>query len=129
MELSLYLAQLLGLYFLLAGAIVILQQKALIPIVGDFSESRVLISLLAFAELAAGLAIVLVQPSFTFDWQGLITFVGAWMIIESVFFLMAPSGRSKRIIRRFNIPVWYTGGGLIAIAVGLYLAGIGFELL
>ena len=129
MELSIFLAQLLGLYFVLAGAIFILRQKSLIPAVQDAGSNRGLILLLASLELLAGLALVIAHPIYTLDWQGIITFIGAWMIVESIFFLILPNKIAKGLISMVNKPLWYSIGGLIAIVVGAYLAGVGFGLI
>jgi len=129
MELSIFLAQLLGLYFVLAGAIFILRQKSLIPAVQDAGSNRGLILLLASLELLAGLALVIAHPIYTLDWQGIITFIGAWMIVESIFFLILPNKIAKGLISMVNKPLWYSIGGLIAIVIGAYLAGVGFGLI
>ncbi|PIR82313.1 hypothetical protein COU20_03050 [Candidatus Kaiserbacteria bacterium CG10_big_fil_rev_8_21_14_0_10_59_10] len=126
MELSIYLAQLLGLYFVLVGAIVLLRQKSLTPLVNEFAQNRALLFSVAVIELAAGLAILLAHPIFEFTWQGVITFIGALLVAESLVYLMMPYPKVGRFIRQFNTATWLRSGALIAIVFGAYLAGVGF---
>ena len=102
MDVSIYLAQLLGLYFIIAGLIVAWQQKSLMEAVGDFEKNRALVLVVALVELVAGIAIVLGNPVFSYDWMGLIALVGAWMIVEAVLYIIMPFSQVKRFIRYFN---------------------------
>ena len=125
-ELSIFLAQLLGLYFLIAGVIIMVRRRSLIPAVAEFGHSRALVLVLALVELVAGLAIAIAHPVFSFDWRGLITLVGWWMMVESVIYLILPFASVRRLIRKFNTPRWYLAGGLISVVLGTYMAAAGF---
>ena len=124
--LSIFLAQLLGLYFIIAGVIIMVRRQSLMPVVAEFGHNRALILIIAFMELIAGLAIALAHPIFTPDWRGVITLIGYWMIVECVFHLVLPYSGMRRLIRVFNHSRWYISGGFISVALGLYLAGYGF---
>ncbi len=126
MNTSLFLAQLFGLYFIVAGILVAWRQQSLIKASKDFGRNRGMILAIAFVELVAGLAIVLGHPVWTFDWNGIITFIGAVMIAESIIYLALPFRVIKKCIAYFNRPPWYSAGGLLAFIAGIYLAGIGF---
>ena len=126
MDLSIFLAKLFGLYFLIAGAIVMGRQKSFMPIFGEMFGNRALVILVAFGELAAGLALVIAHPVWTSDWRGIITIIGTVMLLESVFYLTSPYTKAMRIIKKFNNPTWYTSGGLLSVILGAYLAGKGF---
>ncbi len=125
-ELSLFLAQLLGLYFIIAGFIIIARRKSLIPVVYEFGHNHALIMSLALVELAAGLAIALAHPIWAPDWRGLITLVGWIMILESVFYVALPFSGMRRLVRVFNRSHWYISGGFVSVVLGVYLAGFGF---
>ncbi len=128
MELSIFLAKLFGLYFLVAGGIIMMRQKSFMPIFTEIFHSRALLLILGIAELFAGLAIVIAHPIFSATWQGVITLVGAWMAVEGVIYLAMPYTKVSRLMRQFNTPTWYTSGGLVAVVLGAYLAGKGFGL-
>ena len=59
MDLAIFLAKLFGLYFLIAGGIVMLRQKSFMPMVLDFFGSKAMIMLVGALELVAGLALVI----------------------------------------------------------------------
>jgi uncharacterized membrane protein len=126
MELSIFLAKLFGLYFLIAGGIVMLRQKSFMPIITEFFGSKALIMLMGAIELAAGLAIVIAHPTLTPDWRGVITLIGWTLVVEGCIYLSSPYAKLHRWMRHFNTPTWYTSGGLVAVVLGAYLAGIGF---
>jgi hypothetical protein len=126
MDLSIFLAKLFGLYFLIAGGIVMLRQKSFMPIVTEFFGSKALIMLMGAVELVAGLAIVIAHPTLTPDWRGVITLVGWTLVAEGIIYLSSPYASVHKWLRHFNTPTWYTSGGLLAVVLGAYLAGKGF---
>lgn len=128
-DLSIFLAQLLGLYFLIAGLIIMYRRKSLIPVVYEFIDNRALILIIALVELMGGLAIAIAHPIWTPDWRGLITLMGWLMILESIIYISLPFAGMRRLIRMFNKSQWYISGGFMAVVLGGYLAAIGFGLI
>jgi uncharacterized membrane protein len=128
MDLSIFLAKLFGLYFLIAGGLIMMRQRSFMPIFSEILGSRALVMVFGCAELLAGLAIVLAHPIFTASWEGIVTFIGVWLIIEGVMYLGMPYAKVSRFMRQFNNATWYTSGGLVAVVLGAYLAGKGFGL-
>lgn len=126
MELSLFLAQLFGLYFLIAGGIVMARQKSFMPIITEVLHTKPLLMIVALCQLVAGLALVIAHPIFTVDWRGIISIIGVWIVVESIFYLAVPFTRITKITKQFNTPAWYTSGGMLAIVLGAYLTGKGF---
>lgn len=126
MDLSIFLAKLFGLYFLIAGGIVMLRQKSFMPIVTEFFSSKALIMLMGAIELVAGLAIAIAHPTLTPDWRGVITLIGWTLVAEGIIYLSSPYVKLSKFLRSFNTPTWYTSGGLVAVVLGAYLAGKGF---
>jgi len=128
MDLSIFLAKLFGLYFLIAGVIVMYRQRSLMPAVTEIVGSRPLILTVALGQLLAGLALMIAHPIFTADWRGIITLIGAWIVFESLIYLMLPYGKVAKVLRKFNNGTWFTSGGFLAVMLGAYLTGIGFGL-
>lgn len=126
MDLSIFLAKLFGLYFLIAGGVVMLRQKSFMPLVLDFFGSKPLIMLVGVLELVAGLALVIAMPNVTPDWRGVITLIGYWMVAEGIVYLASPYTKLQKFLKTFSTPTWYTSGGLVAVVLGAYLAGKGF---
>ena len=128
MDLSIFLAKLFGLYFLIAGVIVMYRQKSYMHIMMDVLGNKGLLLVVAACQLIAGLALVIAHPIYSANWQGLITLIGVWIMVEGVFYLAAPYTRVVRWARMFNNATWFTSGGLLAVVMGAYLAGKGFGL-
>lgn len=126
MELSIYLAQVFGLYFLLAGVIVMFRQKSFMAAMIDLLGSRGLLTVVALCQLFAGIALLIAHPVFTIDWEGLITAIGVWICVEAVFYLLMPYTRLVKFVKMFGTPTWFTSGGLVSIILGAYLCGKGF---
>ena len=124
----LFLAQLFGIYFIIVGAIVMLRQKSVMPAITDIMENRALLYVIALVELAAGLAVVLAYPQVSWDWLGVISLVGWVMTIEGILYLALPARKVQRFIKTFNTQSWYLSGGVLSIVLGVYLAGVGFNL-
>ena len=122
-------AQLLGLYFLIVGIIVLYRKQSIMPAIGQLIANRALVIVLALVELLAGLAVVLTFPSLSFDWMGLISLIGWMLIIESLIYLAMPYGRVAKMMRNFSRGSWLQAGGVVAVLAGGYLAAIGFGIL
>ncbi len=126
MDLSIFLAQLFGLYFLIAGVIVMFRQRSFMHSMTELLGNHGLLMIVALCQLFAGLALVLSHPIFTADWKGLITFIGLWIMVEAVFYLAMPYTRLAKFIKMFSTSTWFTSGGLLSIVMGAYLTGKGF---
>lgn len=123
------LAQLLGLYFIIIGVIVLYRRKAVMPAISELAKNRGLLLVLALAEVIAGLAVVITYPALTLDWRGVISVIGWVMLIEALVYLAMPSKKVQRFIKRFSNRSWYGASGAFAIIIGAYLAAAGFGLI
>lgn len=123
---DLFFAQLFGLYFIIVGLVVAVRQQTIRPIISQLAHNRSFFFLVAFLELAAGLALVLRYPEVNFTLPGVISLVGWMLTVESIFYLTMPHRSVERIIKAFNTPAWYMGGGALSVLIGAYLALIGF---
>ena len=128
MDLSIFLAKLFGLYFLIAGVIVMYRQKSYMHIMMDVLGDKGLLMVVAACQLIAGLALVIAHPIWSANWQGLITLIGAWIMVEGIFYLAAPYTKVVRWVKMFSNSTWFTSGGLLSVVLGAYLAGKGFGL-
>lgn len=120
------LQQLLGLYFVIIGAIALYRRKAIMPAVSQLVANRPLTLVIALIELAAGLGVVLTNPNLTPDASGLVSLIGWMLIVEAVVYLAMPYRSMQKMIRSFNTPQWYSVGAVIALLMGLYLTANGF---
>ena len=125
---ELFLAKVLGSYFIIAGVIALFRRGTIMPAVSQLAANKPLILVLAMAELLAGLSLVIAYPDLSFDYIGVITIIGWMLIVEAIIYLSTPSKEVQKFIKSFNTPLWYTSGGAVAIITGIYLVNIGFAL-
>lgn len=128
MELSIFLAQLFGIYLIIVGILVVLRRDSFMPIVAELGANRSLIFVIAIFELAVGIGLALSHSIFTFDYRGIISVLGWAMLIEGVLYLSLPFPKVRKLFKAFNTPGWYVSGGTLSIVIGGYLTGIGFGL-
>lgn len=126
MELTILLSQVFGIYLIIGGAAIMLRKSHFIPVVGAFVEERLLRLVVAMAELTGGLFLVLTHNVWTTFPEGIISLFGWMLVIEGTAYLILPDSVIAKMINAFNKPWWYVGGGILAIACGVYLAGFGF---
>lgn len=127
MDLSIILAQFFGIYLIIVGILVILRRDSFMPIIAELGHNRSLIFTIAIFELAVGLALVLSHSIFTFDYRGIISLLGWSMFLEGILYLSLPYQKIRKLFRAFNKPGWYMISGVLAVAAGVYLTGIGFD--
>ncbi|MBI2048652.1 MAG: hypothetical protein HYT30_01870 [Parcubacteria group bacterium] len=124
------LTQLLGLYFLIVGLIVVVRRTAFMPALKQLMLNRPMVMLLGFLELLAGLAVILAYPNgVSSSPDGIIALIGWMLAIEGVVYLLMPTKEMQKFVKRFATPTWYLAGSLAAILIGAYLTGVGFGFL
>lgn len=124
MELSIFLAKLLGLYFLIVAAVLVLRKEEFKVTVAEIVASRGLLAYSGVMSLLLGLAIVIAHPVFEFNWKGLITLFGLLLIVRGFVRLSFPGFVKKRALALFNKR--YLVLVLILLVAGLYLTYSGF---
>ena len=121
-----FLAQTLGLYFIILGALILLRQSSMLRVFQGLTKSPLALYLLASAELIAGVMPTVAYPQIGTDVTGVLSLIGYMLIVEGVFYLGVPLGVSRKFINKFNTSSWYVAGSVAAIALGAYLACMGF---
>ena len=128
MSLSLYLAQVVGLYLILMGLILLVKRQAMMRVVTEMAKNRALIYTICVIELAAGLALVVAHNVWAWNFQVIITIVGWLLLLEAVAYLMLPYRVFTKWVSWLNKKSVYWIGGFLAVVLGLYLTNIGFNL-
>ena len=125
MELSIFLAKLLGLYLMIVCAAVFLKREKLKIMLEEFEKSHLFIFSSGAMVLLLGLAMVISHTIWELNWRGLITLLG-WLtvgkgIIRLYFFEWAQVTSRKVVQSR-----WYWCIIGLSFIIGLWLAYIGF---
>ncbi len=125
MDLSLFLAKLLGLYLLIMALDLLFRRHELEGAVKDFAASKGLLVSSGSMSLLLGLAIVISHPVYTGDWRGLITLIGYLLILRGIMRVAFPSRIQKRLVTFFHQGYWVIL--LIIFVLGIYLTYTGFR--
>jgi len=126
MATSLLLAQVIGLYLLLEGLVVLTHRKFIIHIVADMSKHKSLMYVTGSMLIVLGLLIVLEHNVWEATWRVIPTIVGWILLIKGVMILFVPNvvlRRAREFARNRNMAV---AAGIAALAIGAYLVYIGF---
>lgn len=124
MELSIFLAKLIGLFLLIVAADLLLRRHELEGAVEDFASSKGLLIFSGSISLLLGLAIVIAHQVYEWNWRGLITLLGYLMIVRGAARFAFPTGIQKRIVSFFHRGYWFIL--IILLILGIYLTYSGF---
>ena len=125
MELSIFLAKVLGLYLIIAPAAVLLNRRHLPRITEEFSQSLALIVLSGFVALVLGLLVVVSHNIWSADWRVIITILGWLTLAKGIFRILLPHKVSQAA--RMSARPWWIVVLVIFIALGAYLTYVGFS--
>ncbi len=122
MELSIFLAKVLGLYLVIVPLAVLVNRKRLPRLVEEFSTNIGLNILASIFALVLGLLLVVSHNIWTADWRVIITILG-WLTLAKgvvrLFFL-----EQVQKLSRISLKPWFL---VLFVLVGLYLSYIGFR--
>jgi hypothetical protein len=120
MEVSVFLAKLIGLYLLAMGGLWIARGHVILLWVEEFDANRAAVFLGGLIALVAGLAMVIGHSVWEFGWRGLITLIGYASLIKGASLIAFPDWqrgsvewmRNKVIGRIWLLAVLVLGGYL-----------------
>lgn len=125
MELSIFLARLIGLYLLIVAADLLVRRREMEGAVRDFASSKGLLVFSGSISLLLGLAIAIGHPIYERGWRGLITLLGYLLIFRGIMRVAFPTRLQKRIGSLFHRGYWVIL--LILLILGVYLTYEGFN--
>ena len=126
MQVSVFLARLLGPLLLLPGIGLLVNPRAFRAMATEVAGSVTLVYLFGLLDFAAGLAIVLVHNVWTVNWRVLITLIGWLLLIRGAARILITDtliGYAKALIR--NKRLYPVSGGVLVI-LGLVLCYFGY---
>jgi len=119
MERSVFLARLLGPFFLAASVGMLVNPSVYLGLIGEFLHSAALVYLSGILSLVAGLAIVNVHNSWTGGWPVVVTVIGWLMLIGGVVRLVLP-----QLAIGMGTAIYGSGTSVIVVAIiSLVLGG------
>lgn len=124
MEVSIFLAKLLGLYFLILGLICVFRNKEIKAMGKEFASSRITLAVSAEISLIFGLVIAIDHSIWEYSWRGLITLLGYLLIFRGVLRFGFPASVKRWVAKMTS--KWFWGIVVIMVIIGAYLTYCGF---
>lgn len=125
MDISIFLARLLGLYLVIVGIACFFKREFFREVLRDFFKNPSLIAVASIINLFIGLLIVLNHNIWEFSWKMFITIIGYLSLLKGIFHLYAPEWGKKMAVKSSEWDI-FVYSGVISLALGLYLMYHGF---
>lgn len=124
MELSIFLAKLLGLYLLIASIAILVNHKPFNKLLNEYVKNLPAVFFQSVFALLFGLALVISHNVWTGDWRVIVTVIGWLALLKGVAHLFAPQAAIKKGVDFYHAtsPVIF----VITTLLGAYLTYIGF---
>jgi hypothetical protein len=126
METSIFIAKLMGPYFLVAGVGMALNASGFRDVMKAFLKNDATIYLAGVLALALGLAIVNVHNRWALEWPLIITVFGWLSILSGIMRMTFPKLVAKIGSGIFESRAVMTVGGVSAIVLGAILSFLGY---
>lgn len=127
MATSYFLAQVFGISYFVVGLAFIVKQKVLFEAMEAFRRNKPVPFIIGMLEFILALVLVMIHSVWSGAvFQVVLTVIIWMMLIEGFSYMFFPHGFVTWLIKIFNKQGFYVIGGLISMALGLYLAGSGF---
>ncbi|HEX8932103.1 MAG TPA: hypothetical protein VF810_03035 [Patescibacteria group bacterium] len=125
MELSLLLAKIIGLTFMLTSIALLVNRKNIDLLFRLYSHLEA-IFITGFLETVLGLILIVIHNLWLFDFRGLITAIGWILLLRGLGRLIYPE-RSLRIIAKFkSLQKFFVYLLIVVFLIGCYLTYTGF---
>ncbi|UCC94737.1 MAG: hypothetical protein JSW40_07965 [Candidatus Omnitrophota bacterium] len=126
MEISIFLAQLLGPYFIIVAVGIMFNLKTYQKVMEDFCQNAALIYLGGVFALLFGLLVVLLHNVWVVNWMVIITIFGWGGIIKGIWLIAFPNTVIKCIQRYQKSTKLLTVHLFIILALGAILSILGY---
>lgn len=126
MDLSVFLAKVIGLYLFVLCFGFLVNKKNLKPILIDFLKSPPLVFLSGFLALIIGLLIVTSHNIWVMGWPVLITIIGWLSLIKGVIRVICPQFVVTKVQKWIKNDTFYYTAFIIFLIVGLILIYYGY---
>lgn len=129
MELTLFLAKLMGIFSLIYGVSLLLEKKMIIGIFSSFlGEERLTSYILGLLEVLGGLAIILTHNIWNEGMLALVVTILGWLLLlDGVNYLFMSKKRLSNMLGMLQYSKMYYFGATVLIVLGLYLTYFGFQ--
>jgi len=126
MELSLFLAKVMGCYFLIAGLAYLTQRRIFAEVAREISGHFYLIYVFSFFVMILGLLLVFSHNLWVADWRVLITIISWVTLLKGLYWIFFSAHAKKSLIWWQNHKAFYNFTGILVLLMGAFLVYHGF---
>lgn len=124
---TVFLAKALGVILIVLSAIIVIRRNTMMVAIRGWTEQRLLRMVIAILEVIGGVFLVVAHNVWSPLPAAVISGIGWLLLIEGIFYVIAPEPLIDGVLKAFNKPPVYLVGGGLAAALGVYLAGFGYS--
>lgn len=121
MDITLFLAKLIGFYMLIIGFSILLKQNKMIQMAEQFANNLYFRYFGGMLILIIGLLIVASHNFWSTPEKVIISLIGWGATVKGAAFMLLPDNTLTTWMKFFTSKSWAIVGGMIAIVVGIYL--------
>ena len=127
MSLSIFLAQVIGVYLVITSLSALVKRKTFMQAIKHVARDSHIIFMIAALEIILGIILVVSHNVWDGTWHVVIT-VLAWLtLLEGVFYLFIKQSLIEKLFKWFARADWfYTLISLVGVVLGIYLVYQGF---
>lgn len=125
MEISIFLAKVVGIYFIIMGLLVLTSQKGVMNMIDQLKDKANFL-VLGLVTTLIGLLMIVSHNIWTTPHQIVISLIGWVSFIKGLIILFFPTKFFDEFIEMINKPALYSAFGVLALIVGLWLSYYGF---
>lgn len=123
MDISIFLAKLIGLYLVIVSVICLVRKKQVKATGKELACCKSTLAVTAEISLIFGLVIAIDHSIWELNWKGLITLLGYLMIIKGIIRFAFPSF-VKNLATKMDKTYWVMS--IVMLIIGIYLTYCGF---
>ncbi len=127
MFLSIFLAKVIGLYFIIVGALYIFRKDYIKEVLKDWFQHPAISVIGGILALIIGLLIVVSHNVWVLHWPVVITIVGYLSLFKGLWRLFIPDA-GKEIMEKFFQGQTNAFVGIVTILIGIWLTYTGFSI-
>lgn len=128
MELTIFLAKVLGVYMSIIGIAILFRRKHVMLAIFALAKERFAQLIAGTIALLVGLLLVNVHNDWSSTPAAIVSLIGWAAVLKGIFYLFLPEAHLSKVLHALSERSWYLIDGIIVLLVGLYLAGTGFAL-
>ncbi len=126
MDVTIFLAKVLGMYMLLGGIAVIVRKRFVMSAVASLVEEKGARLILSVFDILLGLIIVNLHNDWSTITTSIISLIGWVAIVKGLTGVFLKDSTLEKFVQWFRAKNLYMYDGAVAIVLGLYLANAGF---